>query len=103
MRAPLDYERSAGDSKSRPMLATAYGTVVGLVAFAVWAFTFSPHGGIELSAFLFPISAFVLEHAYPSQPKPALLWFGGAIFQWALIGAAIDVARAIARRRKSRR
>jgi hypothetical protein len=60
-------------------------------------FTFEPHGGVELSRYLFPLSALVLEHVYPAQSIPVPLWYGGALLQWVLIGALVDFLRRVFR------
>jgi hypothetical protein len=82
------------------MLAgTLAGIVVGLVAVAVWVVTFSPHGGVELSMYLFPISATLLSCIYGNASVPALLWFASAILQWVAIGVCVDLVRFWKRRR----
>ena len=74
------------------------GSCVGLCAIALWVLTFSPHGGVELSAYLFPLARFLLARLYSTQSIPAEMWYGGALLQWVLLGAAVDVVRAIVRR-----
>jgi len=63
--------------------------------------TFEPHGGVELSRYLFPLSALVLHRMYPAASIPVPLWYGGALFQWVAVGALTDLLRR-GFRRKSR-
>jgi hypothetical protein len=74
------------------------GFLAGLAAMALWMLTFSPHGGVELSAYLFPLAKFVLVRLYRTQAIPVGMWYGGALLQWVLLGAVIDVVRATMRR-----
>ena len=55
--------------------------------------TFEPHGGVELSRYLFPLSRLILGRMYPSQSIPVPLWYGGALLQWLAFGAVIDLLR----------
>ena len=77
----------------RAFIGTLCGTAAGLLACVIWMLTFQPHGGIELSWFLFPLSAFVLERMYPMQSIPVSLWYGGALLQWIAFGAIVDLLR----------
>ena len=82
----------------RPLLGTKCGLFGGLAAIALWMLTFSPHGGVDLSAFLFPLSRVVFQWLYPTQSVPVGMWYGGALLQWVLIGALVDALRLIVRR-----
>jgi hypothetical protein len=84
--------------KLRPYIATSCGIGVGVLAVVVWMLTFQPHGGVELSRYLFPLTVAVLERVYPAQPIPVAIWFGGAVFQWVAIGALVDLIRRVVRR-----
>lgn len=85
----------------RPIIGTLFGIVVGVLAIAVWMLTFEPHGGPELSHYLFPVSAIILEHMYPTQSIPVPLWYGGAFLQWVVLGMLIDFLRRVFRRGSS--
>jgi hypothetical protein len=82
----------------RPLVGTLCGTGVGVLAIAVWMLTFEPHGGLELSRYLFPVSAFVLQRLYPAESVPVLLWYGGALLQWIALGALSDLLRVVLRK-----
>lgn len=69
------------------------GCGVGILAIAIWISTFDPHGGVELSRYLFPFSAAILNLIYPEQSVPVLLWYTGAFLQWVFIGVIVDVVR----------
>src|SRR5438876_10871002 len=45
----------------RQWLFTVIGAIVGILAIAVWIVTFQPHGGVELSGYLFPCSRSLLR------------------------------------------
>lgn len=77
----------------RPFIGTLSGFAVGLIAIAVWMITFEPHGGPELSWYLFPLSRLVLEHLYPGETLSAFLWYASALLQWVLLGAVTDIVR----------
>jgi hypothetical protein len=64
--------------------------------------TFRPHGGVELSRCLFPLSAFILERMYPAQSIPVALWYGGALLQWVILGVLVDLLRTAFRRESHR-
>jgi hypothetical protein len=83
----------------RPYLGTVWGAGLGVLAVAIWMLTFQPHGGFELSRYLFPFSAFILEHIYPDQAIPVPLWYCGAVLQWTVIGAIVDLLRNIFRKK----
>ena len=82
----------------RPYIGTLCGIAVGVVAVVIWILTFQPHGGVELSRYLFPLSAFILERMYPAQSIPVPLWYGGALLQWVILGAVVDLLRKSFRR-----
>jgi hypothetical protein len=85
----------------RPYLGTVIGVIVGIGAVLVWMLTFEPNGGVELSHFLFPISALALERAYyPDSSIPVPLWYGGAVVQWVCIGILVDLVRRKLRAKK---
>lgn len=81
---------------------TILGGVVSLFAMSVWGATFAPHGGGELSPYLFPLWRWVCAVWFAGRDVPALLWFGGMLVHWPLLGAAIDVVRALRSRRWAR-
>ena len=95
---PLDYERPRR-RQPRPLLGTLCGFYVGLAAITLWMATFSGHGGSFVSAYLFPLSRAAFAWLYPAQSVPVLMWYVGALLQWVLIGALVDVARVGIRRR----
>jgi len=82
----------------RPFIGTLCGIAIGGLAIATWMLTFDPHGGVEWSHYLFPISAIVLERIYPARSIPVLLWYAGALLQWVAIGAIVDLLRGAFRR-----
>jgi hypothetical protein len=83
----------------RPYIVTVCGFGVGVLAIVMWMLTFQPHGGVELSHFLFPVSALILERIYyPAQSIPVPLWYGGALLQWLVVGAVVDLLRRAFRR-----
>jgi len=73
--------------------------LIGLVAIAIWVVTFEPHGGINLSNILFPISSALLNLIFPNKDVPVALWYLGAFLQYIGIGLIIDIFRG-ARRNK---
>lgn len=77
----------------RPFIGTLCGTALGVVAIIIWMLTFEPHGGPELSRYLFPLSALALGRLYPAQSIPVPLWYGVALFQWIILGAVVDLLR----------
>lgn len=83
----------------RSVIGTLCGIAAGLLACVIWMLTFQPHGGIELSRFLFPLSAFVLKRMCPMQSIPVTLWYGVALLQWVAFGATLDLLRIAFRRR----
>ena len=72
---------------------TGVGIVVGFLAVAVWIATFAPHGGVELSAYLFPVARLLLGIIFPQQSIPPLVWFGSMLLHWPLIGFVMDLIR----------
>jgi len=83
----------------RPLIGTLCGIAVGVLAIAVWMLTFEPHGGPELSHYLFPASAIILERMYyPTRSIPVPLWYGGAFLQWVVLGMLVDLLRRVFRR-----
>ena len=81
----------------RPLIGTLCGIAVGVLAIAVWMLTFEPHGGPELSRYLFPVSAIILDRMYPTQSIPVPLFYGGALLQWVVLGVLIDLLRRVFR------
>ena len=81
----------------RPYIGTLCGIGVGVLAIVIWMLTFEPHGGFELSRYLFPLSAPILERMYPAQSIPVPLWYGGALLQWLAVGALGDLLRRVFR------
>lgn len=84
--------------RNRPYVGTLCGIGVGVLAIFIWMLTFQPHGGVELSKYLFPLSLFILKRIYPAQSIPVLLWYFGALLQWVVIGALVDLLRRVFRR-----
>lgn len=76
-----------------PYVGTVCGAAVGVLAIAIWMLTFQPHGGVELSRYLFPFSALILKRIYPAQSIPVEGWYGTALLQWVFLGALVDVLR----------
>jgi hypothetical protein len=77
----------------RPIFATLCATAAGVLALGAWAATFEPHGGVDLSPYLFPVSTAVLGAAYGGSSVPVPVFYGSALLQWVLLGALVDVAR----------
>jgi hypothetical protein len=77
----------------RPHIGRLGGIAAGVLAVIVWMVTFQPHGGVELSRYLFPLSACILERIYPTPPIPVALWYGGALLQWVSLGVLVDLLR----------
>ena len=77
----------------RPYIGTLAGIVVGGLAILLWLLTFQPHGGVELSPYLFPLSRPILDHLYPTESIPVVLFYSSALLQWVLFGALIDLLR----------
>jgi hypothetical protein len=69
-----------------------------VLAIVIWMLTFQPHGGVELSPYLFPLSAPILDRLYPTESVPVILFYGSALLQWVLFGALVDLLRRIFRR-----
>jgi hypothetical protein len=77
----------------KPWIGTLFGLLLGILAVGVWLLTFAPHGGVELSSWLFPLSVPVLNLLYPEQSIPVPVWFTGIALHWPLIGLVIDLVR----------
>jgi len=86
----------------RPCIATLCGFAAGVLALAIWMFTFDPSTGIELSRYLFPASAAILSRMHPNTSIPVPLWYCGALLQWIILGTLVDIIRGAFRRRSSR-
>jgi len=86
----------------RPYFAALCGFGIGVVAIFIWMLTFQPHGGVELSRelsrYLFPVSAFILERMYRAKSILVPLWYGGVLLQWLVVGAFIHLLRRVFRR-----
>ena len=82
----------------RRYIGTLCGAGVGVLAIVIWMATFQPHGGVELSPYLFPLSPIILKRLYPAQSVPVVVWYGGALVQWLVFGALLDVLRSVFRR-----
>jgi hypothetical protein len=74
---------------------TAVGFVVSVAAVAIWIGTFSPHGGVELSGYLFPGARWICEFLYPQESVPALVFYGSALLHWPFVGFVVDVVQII--------
>src|SRR5688572_12110450 len=94
----LDYVRRRARPR-RPWFWTCVGVVLSVCAVALWIATFEPHGGAELSWFLFPIARLVLDFLFRGKDIDPVLWYGSAVLQWAAVGALLDLGRWLARRR----
>ena len=75
----------------QPYFGTLCGVTVGLLAIVIWMVRFEPHGGVELSRYLFPLSALILERRYPAQSIPVPHWYDGALLQWVVLGMIVDL------------
>lgn len=82
----------------RSYIGTLVGTAIGLTAIVVWLATFEPHGGPELSHYLFPGSAILLERMFPTCSIPVPLWYVGALLHWVIPGVFVDLLRRAFRR-----
>jgi hypothetical protein len=82
----------------RAFIGTLCGIAVGVLTIVIWMLTFEPHGGVELSRYLFPLSAPILECIYPAQSIPVLVWYATAFIQWLLLGVIVDLLRRVFRR-----
>lgn len=80
-------------SHLRAFTGTLCGFLIGILAIAVWVLTFEPHGGPELSHYLFPLSAAILGYIYPNTSIPVAVWYGGALLQWIALGVLVDLLR----------
>jgi hypothetical protein len=85
--------------RMRAYIGTLCGIAVGVLAVVIWMLTFKPHGGVELSPYLFPLSPPILERIYPAQSSPVLVWYGLAFTQWLFLGALVDLLRRVLRRK----
>ena len=83
----------------RGYIGTVCGIAVGVLAIIIWMLTFDPHGGVEFSRYLFPLSALVLKRIYPAQSIPVPIWYGAAFVQWLCLGVLVDLLRRVLRRR----
>ena len=81
---------------------TAIGIVLGIVSVAVWLLTFQPHGGVELSAYLFPGTRWLLIRLYPHENIPVPVFYWSAFLHWPIVGTVIDLFRLILRNAKTR-
>ena len=59
----------------------------------VWMITFQPHGGVELSRYLLPLSSLVFDRLYPSESVPVVAWYAVGFFQWVFAGVIVDLLR----------
>jgi len=82
----------------RPFIGTLAGFAVELITIIAWLITFEPHGGRELSHYLFPGSALLLERMFPACSIPVFLWYAGALFHWVIPGVLVDLFRRAFRR-----
>ena len=79
--------------RTRPWLWTACGAAAGVLAIAAWLATFDPHGGVDWSPWLFPLSSAALERRYPFRSVPVPLFYASALLQWIVANAAVDLLR----------
>jgi len=82
----------------KPWFWSSAGIVLGVVSTVAWILTFEPHGGVELSRFLFPGVRWVIQWLHPVGSVPVLLWYGCTFLHWPIIGAFIDLFRFVIRR-----
>ena len=82
---------------------TILGGMASLAAVLVWIVTFKSHGGVELSAYLFPAWSWLARALFAGRSLPALIWYGGALLHWVVPGAVVDIFRELHRRRGQRR
>jgi hypothetical protein len=94
----LNVKRFTRIVSVRPFIGTLVGTAISLIAIVVWLVTFEPHGGPELSHYLFPGSAILLERMFPSRSIPVPLWYSGALLHWVFPGLLVDLLRTVFRR-----
>jgi hypothetical protein len=73
--------------------STIICAVLGVCAIAVWAGTFEPHGGLNLSKVLFPLSNFALSAIFKDSDIPVPLWYVSAFLQYLVLGLLIDLVR----------
>lgn len=103
------YLQQAGSREPEPVLSgtvihpgpcfwTAVGGIISVLALIFWMVTFEPHGGVELSMYLFPGSSWLFGLSYQHENVPVLLWYACALLHWTLVGAGIDVVRLLRRR-----
>ena len=95
----LDYEGPRAKAPRHPWFWTRCGFIAGICAIAIWIVTFEPHGGPDLSWFLFPVARLVFGDLFPSRSIDPMVWYGSAMLQWVTFGALIDVVRWVMRRR----
>jgi hypothetical protein len=92
--------------RTKQFIGTFRGIGMGAFAIVVWMLTFEPHGGVELSRFLFPLNPPILDRLYPTQAIPVPVWSGAAFLLWVVLGAVVDCLRrvlAISRRGVNRK
>ena len=82
----------------QPFIGTLVGILIGLLAITAWLITFEPHGGPELSHYLFPGSVILLEWMFPTRSIPVPLWYCGALLHWVIPGVLVDLLRRAFRR-----
>ena len=82
----------------RPYFGTLFGIGLSVLAVVVWILTFDKEGGVELSGYLFPLSALFLKRLFPDRSIPVALWYGAAFFHWVALGALFDFVRSAFRK-----
>jgi hypothetical protein len=80
-------------------IGTIVGAILGVILIMIWMVTYEPHGGMNLSFYLFPISALILAFAFEGKDVPVVLWYVGAFLQWLSIGIAFDFIAYLIRRK----
>lgn len=92
-------ERLPRRAHSTKWIGAKIGALVGIIAVVAWAAVFALGARSDTSWLWFPISSWILKWIYgPSHSINPLLWYGGAVLQWAAIGGVIDLlVRGIAR------
>ena len=81
---------------------TILGGIAATVTTLVWIVTFKPHGGSEYSAYLFPLWSWLARALFAGRSVPVLIWYGGALLHWVVLGAAVDIVREAHLRRRER-
>ena len=74
-------------------ILTIAGGALGIVAVLVWMATFEPHGGVNLSPYLFPLLPRMWDLVFPAVSVPAVIVYATMLVYWPLVGWVLDVIR----------